>query len=160
GARAARGGRARVRPARQPGHGPDRDPLAAAGCHSAGGSLKVLLVRAGALGDVLLLRTAVAALRAAGHRVSLLAPSGPGAALAGPGPGEVERVLPWESAAIARLLASQGDVDPGTTRLFAPFEAIVAFTASDDLVAALHMAAPRARIIPRTPAPPAARHAS
>ena len=57
--------------------------------------MDVVLVRAGALGDVLLLRRAVAGLRAAGHRVRLVAPAGPGAALVGPGPSEVEALLAW-----------------------------------------------------------------
>ncbi len=56
--------------------------------------LHVLLVRAGALGDLLLLRRPISALRVAGHRVRLLAPSAPAAALLGPG--GVEEVLPWD----------------------------------------------------------------
>jgi hypothetical protein len=100
----------------------------------------------------------VGALRAAGHRVSLLAPSTPGGALVGPGPGEVERVLPWESAAVARLLGSPRDVDPEASRMLAAFDALVAFTASDGLVQGLRAAAPRARVITRSPIPPAARH--
>ena len=89
----ARGGGARVRSPRQPVHrraiaGPNSSraartrPRDDARCRP----------RAGALGDVLLLRPAVAALRAAGHAVSLLAPSGPAAALLGGGPCEVDSV--------------------------------------------------------------------
>ena len=43
--------------------------------------MDVLVVRAGALGDVLLLRRAVAALRRADHSVHLLAPSAAGRVL-------------------------------------------------------------------------------
>ena len=45
----------------------------------------MLVLRAGALGDLLLLRPTLAALRASGHRVHLLAPLAPGRALVGPG---------------------------------------------------------------------------
>ena len=67
-------------------------------------------MRAGALGDVILLRTAVAALRESGHSVSLLAPSHAGAALLGHGPCEVDSVLPWESATFAGLLTDDANV--------------------------------------------------
>ena len=62
------------------------------------GPSRVLVVRAGALGDVLLLRRAVTSLHAAGHDVDLLAPGAAGSVLAGPGRSEVERLWPWERA--------------------------------------------------------------
>jgi heptosyltransferase-2 len=115
--------------------------------------MNVLLVRAGALGDVLLLRTAVAALRAAGHRVSLLAPSSAGAALVGPGPGEVDRVLAWESAPMASLLAADhDDIAPQARTALSPFAAVIAYTSSAALVEAL--GATGARVIARAPLPP------
>jgi len=77
--------------------------------------MNVLLARAGALGDVLLLRRAVAALKAAGHRVSLLAPSASGAALAGAGPTEVERLVSWDRPEAACLLTAEGQ-PPGPFR--------------------------------------------
>jgi heptosyltransferase-2 len=115
--------------------------------------LNVLLVRAGALGDVVLLRTAVGALRAAGHSVSLLAPSGPAAALLGSGPCDAETVLPWEAGAVAGLLA-EGDISPELRRALAPFEAVVAYTSSAELVRGLVRAAPTARVIAWPPLPP------
>ena len=65
------------------------------------------MVRAGALGDVLLLRRAVATLRAAGHSVHLLAPSAPGVVLVGPGPGEVTRTTALDGAEAAAWLAGE-----------------------------------------------------
>ena len=50
---------------------------------------RVLIVRAGALGDLLLLRRTIVALQRAGRAVALLAPSGPAAALIGPGAGVI-----------------------------------------------------------------------
>jgi heptosyltransferase-2 len=94
----------------------------------------------------------VAALRASGHSVALLAPSGPAAALLGGGPCAVESVLPWEAAAIAGLLAD--DVSPELRRTLAPFQAIVAYTTSADLLRGLRRAAPMAKVIARPPLPP------
>jgi heptosyltransferase-3 len=121
--------------------------------------LNVLLVRAGALGDILLLRGAVAGLRAAGHRVSLLAPSSSGAALVGPGPGEVDGLLPWESAPIASLLAPDGRVAPEVERALAPFAAVIAFTGNALLARGLGAAG--ARVVAHPPLPPkGGRHAA
>lgn len=101
---------------------------------------------------MLLLRTAVAALRAAGHSVSLLAPSGAGAALRGPGPAEVDRVLAWEAASMASLLAGDGALPPEVTRALAPFPAVVAYTRSAALLRSL--GASGARVIAKAPLPP------
>jgi heptosyltransferase-2 len=120
--------------------------------------VEVLLVRAGALGDLLLLRRTIFALRAAGHLVRLLAPSGPGAALLGTGQAGVEEVLAWEGPDTAALLA--GEPPPG--RLVTVLDAVgavVAFTRSEPLVAALRAHA--AHVLPHDPAPPhAGPHAS
>jgi heptosyltransferase III len=94
----------------------------------------------------------VAALRAAGHSVSLLAPSGAGRVLAGPGPGEVEAVLPWEAASTATLLAGAGAIAPDLARALAPFSAIVAYTSSLPLLEGLR--ASGARVIAKAPSPP------
>src|SRR3954468_6440092 len=118
-------------------------------------TVNVLLVRAGALGDVLLLRTAIAALRVAGHRVALLAPSRAGAALVGSGPGEVESVLDWESPRFARLMGGSDEAGTAIGDAVAQFDAIVAFTASDDLARGLREAAPSARVVTHPPMPPA-----
>jgi heptosyltransferase III len=111
--------------------------------------VRVLLVRAGALGDVLLLRGATAALHAAGHEVALLAPSGPGSALQGPGPSEVRELLSWDDPELARWLA-----DTDATAIVASlrsFEAALAYTRSEDVIARLRAVVPR--VIPLDPAP-------
>jgi heptosyltransferase-3 len=116
--------------------------------------VNVLLVRAGALGDVLLLRTAVGALKAAGHSVSLLAPSAAGAALCGRGLAEVDAVLPWEAASVAGLLRGGGDVAPELRAALLAFEAVIAYTATEELLHGLARAAAHARIVARPPSPP------
>jgi heptosyltransferase-3 len=63
--------------------------------------LRVLVARAGALGDVLLLRPALHALRFAGHEVTLLAPSGPARLLQD----EVDAWQDWEGPGLRALLA-------------------------------------------------------
>jgi heptosyltransferase-3 len=101
---------------------------------------------------VLLLRTAVAALRAAGHSVALLAPSGAGAALRGRGPAEVDAVLAWEAASMASLLAGENSLPPDVTRALAPFPAVVAYTQNAGLLHSL--GASGARVIAKSPLPP------
>jgi heptosyltransferase III len=118
----------------------------------------VLLVRAGALGDVLLLRRAVAALRAGGHRVSLVAPAGSGAALVGPGPGEVESLLPWDGLEAAAVLAGEAASGP-LGRALEDADVVVAFTRSDDVADALRRVARRVVAYDPSP-PPAGPHAS
>lgn len=103
-------------------------------------------MRAGALGDLLLLRRAVASLHASGHVVHLLAPDGPAGALRGPGPSEVPHLLPWEgSASLFR-----GPDPRGAHAL--PYEAAVAFTRGTDLVRNLRAAIPT--VVARDPIPP------
>ena len=65
--------------------------------------MRVLLVRAGALGDLLLLRPALAALRAASHVVALIAPFRPAAPLLR----EVDELFAWERPEISALLAGE-----------------------------------------------------
>lgn len=114
-------------------------------------------MRAGALGDVLLLRRAILGLRQAGHRVGLLAPSAAASALVGPAPGEAQELLPWESAETAALFAGGPD-SPLRGRL-AAFNAAVAYTRSADLVRNLGRVIPR--VVVHDPAPPpGAGHAS
>ncbi len=62
---------------------------------------RVLIVRAGALGDLLLLRPVIAALRAAGQALTLLSPA-PGQVLVGPD--EVDLWLDWDAREVASLL--------------------------------------------------------
>ncbi len=113
-------------------------------------------MRAGALGDVLLLRRAVAALRGAGHRVRLLAPSGPGRALVGAGPSEVASLTPLDGPEMARLMAGESAAPPLADALRA--DAVLAFTDSADLRARLRPLA--SRVFARSPHPQPGPHAS
>jgi hypothetical protein len=76
------------------------------------GDGEALVVRAGALGDVLLLRRAVATLRRAHHRVLLIAPGPSGTALLGPGPSEVDALFAWERSDVAALFTGDGPEGP------------------------------------------------
>lgn len=117
--------------------------------------MRVLLVRAGALGDLLLLRRAIFALRRAGHGLVLLAPGAPAAALLGRGDGEVEEVLAWERPELARLLG--GDAGPLREALLG-CDRIVAYTRSGDLLRALEGIG--ATLQAHDPSPAAGRHAA
>jgi Glycosyltransferase family 9 (heptosyltransferase) len=101
---------------------------------------------------VLLLRATVAALRAAGHGVSVLAPSAAGGALVGPGAGEVDAALPWEAAAVASLLDLEGPIAPEIARALSPFQAVVAYTGNAALAHALKSTG--AEVIAHPPLPP------
>lgn len=108
-------------------------------------------MRAGALGDVLLLRRAVAALRRGGYEVTLLAPAASGRALLGAGPSEVQRLVDWEHADVAALLAD-GEVraetlPPDLRRC----DLALACTRSEALVRNLRALVPR--LVPRDPQP-------
>src|SRR5262245_26009655 len=118
--------------------------------------MRVLLVRAGALGDVLLLRQAVFALRQSKFEVSLLAPERPAAALLGPGPSEVDEVLPWEGVDVAALLA--GNPPPKLVDSLRAYKRVVAYTRNDDVLAALK--AVGANVHAQDPMPPAGRWAA
>jgi ADP-heptose:LPS heptosyltransferase len=112
--------------------------------------LRVLLVRAGALGDLLLLRPAVAALRAAGHCVHLLAPASSGGVLCGPG--AAESVLALDGPELAAALA-EGFREGPVARALDTVDAVVAYTRSEPLLERL---AERARrLIIHDPTPPA-----
>ncbi len=112
--------------------------------------MRLLVARAGALGDLLLLRRTLAALSAAGHDVTLLAP-GPGALLCGDGEAHARRHLPWDAPDLAALLGG-GRVPEGPAReALRACDLALAYTRSVDLVHGL------ARVIPlamaRDPAP-------
>jgi len=113
--------------------------------------VQVLLVRAGALGDLLLLRRAIAGLRAAGHRVLLLAPAA-GAVLVGSGASEVEALLPWEGTETAGVLSGEHTRGPVGEALVQA-DAVVAYTRDREVVAALR--ARTRQILDLDPAPPA-----
>jgi len=86
--------------------------------------------------------------------VSLLAPSQAGAALRGRGECEVDSVLPWESATFAQLLTGATDLPADLRGAFAPFQAVIAYTASADLLRGLTRAASSAELVAHPPLPP------
>jgi heptosyltransferase-3 len=84
-----------------------------------------------------LLRSAIAGLRAQGHRVSLLAPARPGAALLGPGGSAVDAVLDWDDPALLPLFAERDSPNGASLRHLDSFDACIAYTSREDLVARL-----------------------
>ena len=104
---------------------------------------------------MLLLRRTVAALRAAGHAVRLLAPSGPGGVLVGSGPSEVETLTAFDCPDVARWLG--GDAAPELVRALRA-DAVLAFT--DDLEIQAHLRPLASRLLARSPRPEPGRHAS
>jgi heptosyltransferase-3 len=108
----------------------------------------VLVARAGALGDLVLLRRTIAALVSAGDRVSLLAPD---AAAALVGPGEAAQALPWDGPEMAALLAGETTGGPVESALLSA-HVVIAYTRSLPVLDALRRHA--GRLVPRDPAPP------
>lgn len=97
---------------------------------------RVLLVRGGALGDLLLLRRAIASLRAVGTTVGLLAP--PAAeVLLGDGPAEVQEWIPWDHPDLKRLFAGEPALPEGLAQSLRSYSAAVAYTANEGLVSSL-----------------------
>jgi len=94
----------------------------------------------------------VACLHRSGHRVALLAPHDAGSALVGPGPGEVRRLLPWESARIAELFTEAGP-SAALRETLGGFDAAVAFSRDADLARNLGAVIPR--LVVHDPMPPA-----
>jgi heptosyltransferase-2 len=118
---------------------------------------EALVVRAGALGDVLLLRRAVAILRRAHRRVLLIAPGPSGAALLGPGPSEVDELFAWERSDLAALLADDGPRGALRERLRRIGFAVV-YSQSADLARNIGLVVPR--VVRHDPAPSGGLHAS
>jgi ADP-heptose:LPS heptosyltransferase len=120
---------------------------------------RALVIRSGALGDVLLLRRAVARLRAGGYDVHLLAPAGAGPALVGGGGSEVSGWTPSDAPACAALWAPEGGC-PEALRphVEGPDALAVAFTGNAEVAA--HLAAVGVRVLARRPDPPPGRHAA
>lgn len=109
-------------------------------------------MRAGALGDLLLLRRTIAALQHARHTVGLLAPSGPASALIGPGTGDVTEVLPFESAVFGGLLVD-GVEDARTAERLRGYGAAITYTRNATLARNLGRVVPM--VLQHDPAPPA-----
>jgi ADP-heptose:LPS heptosyltransferase len=110
----------------------------------------VLILRAGALGDLLLLRPTLAALHASGHAVHLLAPLAAGRALVGPG--AAEALVASDGPELAAALAD-GFGDGPAARAIDAAGVVVAYTRSAPLLARL--AARARRLLAQDPAPPA-----
>jgi len=98
-----------------------------------------------------LLRRAIAGLKEAGHRVSLLAPVVSAGALLGPGTSAVDQTLDWDDPAFLPLFAQAGSADPSLPARLAPFAACIAYTREPSLRVALERAIPR--VVVCSPAP-------
>ena len=117
-----------------------------------------LLYRAGALGDILLLRRAVAALHREGRRVTLVAPARAGASLVGPGPSEVDDLVDADAADVAALFSSAGAPSGRLANRLRGVDLAVVYSRSPDLARGLGALVPR--VVAHDPAPPPGRHAS
>lgn len=120
--------------------------------------MRALVLRSGALGDVLLLRPTVARLRAAGYDPHLAAPADVGTALVGGGGSEASGLTACDGPGVAALWAPDGDC-PGPLRdvLAGAGTVAVALTANETVASNLRRTG--ARVLARTPAPPAGVHA-
>jgi ADP-heptose:LPS heptosyltransferase len=105
----------------------------------------VLALRAGALGDLLLLRPALATLKRAGAVVELVSPPA-GALLGPPGLGEVDGWTAWDDPRLLPLHRGEDDVG-AVARTLGPAAAAVAWTASPELVRNLRRFVPEVRTI-------------
>jgi heptosyltransferase-2 len=117
-----------------------------------------LVVRTGALGDVLLLRRAVATLNGAGHRVMLIAPGSAGKALVGAGAAEVARCLPSERADLAALWAPESEPPAILRTALGPRP--LAYAVSGDADLAANLARLGGPVVVCAPAPAEGVHAS
>ena len=109
------------------------------------------MVRAGALGDVLLLRRTIAALERGGYDVTLLAPLHSAAALAGPGASEVRRICDWERPDVAPLVAGEAPIPTSLRRDLDGCAVVLAYTRNEALISGLRGLA--GTVIVRDPAP-------
>jgi len=117
--------------------------------------VRVLLARTGALGDVLLMRTALWWLRAGGHAVTLLAPARTASLLVGAHASQADVLLDADSPSAARLFG--GELPPEWAEHLGTCAAAVVYSRSAELAAALSAAIPDVR----WHAPqPAGRHAA
>lgn len=118
---------------------------------------RVLVVRAGALGDLLLLRPTLAALRAAGQAVTLLAPAAGQVLL---GPDGADTWLDWEAREATTVMSGQ-PLAPGPWRdTLAACERALVYSRAPEWPAALR--ALGAQVLTQAPAPPpdSGRHAA
>ena len=121
--------------------------------------LKTLLVRAGALGDLLLLRTATAALHARGDEVVLLAPAGPATVLEEQGPSGVDAIIDFEGAEVAPLLSGYQVPRSSLTERLASCGRARIYSLNPDLRRSLASLIPDVEVFDPIP-PPGAGHAA
>jgi heptosyltransferase-3 len=119
--------------------------------------VRILLVRIGALGDILLLRRAVAALTRAGHRSVLLAPGRTGAILVGPGVAEVEAAVDFEDQRVTRALCEVRDGADATLAGTLPaalegLDAALVLSRDPDILALVSRMV--SKVVVRDPSPP------
>ncbi len=110
---------------------------------------RLLVVRAGALGDILLLRPAITGLLLADCDVTLLAPRGAGSVLLGSG---IEALLPWESPELVPLLLGEA-LRPSLEEQLRSFDGALAVTQDKALVAGLRERIPEVTRVDPEPAP-------
>jgi Glycosyltransferase family 9 (heptosyltransferase) len=120
---------------------------------------RVLLLRAGALGDLLLLRPVVASLHGAGSSVVLLAPEASGGCLVGPGPSEVERLIPWDRADVARFFQADAPLPASLADELRACDVVLAYTRNAELGRRLGGSAPKTLLWDPVP-PPGTGHAA
>ncbi len=115
-------------------------------------------MRAGALGDVLLLRRAIGALRRHGWTAAILAPRASGSTLLGPGDSEVDHLIDWDRADVAALLDEGATVPQRLADELRRFDLALVYSRSEPLVAQLRTMIPDALAV--DPAPPPGVHAA
>jgi heptosyltransferase III len=108
-------------------------------------------VRAGALGDLLLLRRTIAGLKSAGHGVGLMAPAAPARALLGPGLSAVDEVLDWDDPALLPLFAEDVSPMPQVGARLEAFSVCIAYTNQVRFISRLEPLIPK--VIAHAPAP-------
>jgi ADP-heptose:LPS heptosyltransferase len=118
--------------------------------------MRVLLVRAGALGDLLLLRTAIHALAGASCSVALLAPERAALALTGGAPPEIDELIPFDGRDVAALLA--GAPSGAFVQRLRAQARVVAYTRDPELLRRLEAAG--LSLVSHDPTPPPGRHAA
>lgn len=119
---------------------------------------RALVVRSGALGDILLLRRAVARLSSAGYAVHLVAPAGAGPALVGTGASEVASWTASDAPETAALWAAGGGCPDAIRRHLDTGAMALAFTHSAEVAA--NLGAAGLAVVARSPNPPPGCHAA
>jgi ADP-heptose:LPS heptosyltransferase len=119
---------------------------------------RALVVRAGALGDILLLRRAVFALRRAAFESTLLAPRASGAVLVGPGESEVASLIEWNRTDVAALFDDTAAVSKPLRTDLRAFDLALVCSRGAALRGQLGALVPR--VVAIDPTPPAGTHAA